>query len=171
MTEDSTRDLKSGLDSNSNRSTDAMREALKFIQQALGLFQSAIKCGEQWTPACQRARDQAILALKDITQALASPPQSAGVIDPYTAERCAEVAERAAQSDDEYMSKYPDEEYKFENRKHRATTIALAIRSLLSGSPPIEQGSTHCSPRRPCPHQPQTWTVNATPENGMTKDG
>lgn len=45
-------------------------------------------------------------------------------------EECAKVADNAAQSDEAYAAKYPDEAVKFKQRAHRARTIAAAIRSL-----------------------------------------
>ena len=45
-------------------------------------------------------------------------------------ERCANVAERAAERDAAWAVKYPDEARRCEERELRATTIAAAIRAM-----------------------------------------
>jgi hypothetical protein len=50
-------------------------------------------------------------------------------------EACAQVADRAAEADETWAAKYPDEAVKFENRAHRAKVVATSIRALIPAAP------------------------------------
>lgn len=72
-----------------------------------------------------------------------SPP-CAGAAEPVATpqqvqEACAQVADRAAGSDEAWAAKYSDEAMKFEQRAHRAKTIAASIRAMISPvvAPPV----------------------------------
>jgi hypothetical protein len=55
-------------------------------------------------------------------------------------EECAEVADRVKESDEGYATRYPDERRRYEDRAHRAGTIAAAIRTLALPAPPPAEG-------------------------------
>lgn len=139
--EDDERDASNVWNTRPTPAPEGVREALVKIE--------AITSGDRPTVnetnafANFQGMNEKFVEIRTIARAaLRSPVDAGSVATPQEVqEACAQVADRAAQHDEEYAKKYPDEADRMDERAHRAKTIAASIRALI---PPASSPQHQC---------------------------